>query len=374
MEELRLNSSGNNVLLLQKTLNKIYGNILILDGFFGNNTKNLLERFQSDNNLNKNGILNTETFKMLSKYIEVPTDIPYDSSVFLFNIYAFMYKYTFLNFDIIGNSVMEKNIYSVTFGKGKNNIIYVGGTHANEWITVPILMKYIEDISEEYMLNGKIYDISSKYIFDNTTIHFVPCLNPDGIDLVILGENSAKKYTKDVLKIKDSYPNIRFPLGWKANILGIDLNLQFPAGWDDAKKIKFEQGFTTPAPRDYVGEYPLQAPEAIAIYDYITKNNFNILLTYHTQGEVIYYKYLDFDPKGATELGEKLSDSSGYTLQITPFASSFAGLKDWFIYKYIKPGYTIEAGLGQNPLSLSQFDEIYKDNLGILTLSATFMA
>ena len=34
-------------------------------------------------------------------------------------------------------------------------------------------------------------------------------------------------------------------------------------------------------------------------------------------------------------------------------------------------GYTIEAGIGENPLPISQFDEIYNDNIGILILSAT---
>ena len=33
-------------------------------------------------------------------------------------------------------------------------------------------------------------------------------------------------------------------------------------------------------------------------------------------------------------------------------------------------GYTIEAGVGENPLPISQFDEIYRDNLGILVLGA----
>ena len=30
------------------------------------------------------------------------------------------------------------------------------------------------------------------------------------------------------------------------------------------------------------------------------------------------------------------------------------------------PGYTIEAGLGENPLPMGQFPKIYKDNVGIL--------
>ena len=61
---------------------------------------------------------------------------------------------------------------------------------------------------------------------------------------------------------------------------------------------------------------------------------------------------------------------SGYELAETPYASSFAGYKDWFIQQYRRPGYTIEVGLGQNPLPLDQFDKIYRDNLGILVTAA----
>ena len=53
-----------------------------------------------------------------------------------------------------------------------------------------------------------------------------------------------------------------------------------------------------------------------------------------------------------------------------PFNSSFAGYKDWFIQTYKKPGFTIEVGLGLNPLPISQFEQIYNDILGILILGS----
>ena len=63
---------------------------------------------------------------------------------------------------------------------------------------------------------------------------------------------------------------------------------------------------------------------------------------------------------------QRLARVSGYRLEDTPFASGFAGYKDWFLQDFRRPGYTIEAGLGTNPLPLSQFDEIYRRNIGIL--------
>ncbi|MDO5557269.1 MAG: hypothetical protein Q4G05_03395 [Clostridia bacterium] len=59
---------------------------------------------------------------------------------------------------------------------------------------------------------------------------------------------------------------------------------------------------------------------------------------------------------------------SGYEIENVPYNSSFAGYKDWFIQNYNRPGYTIEAGIGENPLPISQFTTIYRDNIGILVL------
>lgn len=53
----------------------------------------------------------------------------------------------------------------------------------------------------------------------------------------------------------------------------------------------------------------------------------------------------------------KLGQVSGY--QPVKLTGSDAGYKDWFIQQFRRPGFTVEAGYGENPLPMSQFDRIY---------------
>ena len=150
----------------------------------------------------------------------------------------------------------------------------------------------------------------------------------------------------------------------------MDLNLQFPAGWEQAREIKYSQGFTSPAPRDFVGYGPLTEPESLAIYNFTLQHNFRMVISYHTQGEVIYWQFQNYTPRESLFIAREFSDASGYSVEDTPINSSFAGYKDWFIQDFRRPGFTIECGLGNNPIPISQFDKIYNDNIGILVLGA----
>ena len=115
---------------------------------------------------------------------------------------------------------------------------------------------------------------------------------------------------------------------------------------------------------------PLTEPESLALYNFTLFHNFRLIITYHTQGKEIYWNFQNYAPEEAEEIGKLFSSVSGYKLTAPEFNSSFAGYKDWFLQDYRRPGYTIEAGIGNNPLPISQFNEIYNDNLPILVLGA----
>lgn len=227
-------------------------------------------------------------------------------------------------------------------------------------------MKFIENFCKAFNINRDIYGQNAQDLYKQVSLYIVPMINPDGIDLVNgrVGEDSD--IYRNYLFIANNFPNISFQNGWKANFNGVDLNLQFPASWENARRIKLEQGYNKPAPRDFVGDGPLTEPEALAIYNFTLAHNFKITISYHTQGEEIYWNFQNINPPRGYEIGQVFSRISGYTLANVPYNSSFAGYKDWFIQNYNRPGYTIEAGKGENPLPISQFNEIYNKNIGIL--------
>ncbi|MEE1043765.1 MAG: M14 family zinc carboxypeptidase [Clostridia bacterium] len=381
MITLRIGEIGPLVEMLQLALQRA-GLETEINGGFNEELERVVKEFQRENNLEPDGVVGKNTWARLEPYLLgyttnsqgekvpldfdiVPTNIRYVWELVSYIVKGITARYPFVESGSIGKSIMGKDLYYLKIGTGPVEAFYNGEHHANEWITTPLLLKFAEEYAKAYTNDGNIGDISARELYDSKTLYIVACVNPDGMD-VVNGGLPAGEYYNNVLEISGNYPQIPFPDGWKANVEGVDLNLNYPANWNRAKEIKYSQGFTSPAPRDFVGTEPLSEPESLAMYNFTTKHNFTLTLSYHTQGKVIYWKYLDYLPKNSYAIARALAEVSGYELSLTPSESAYAGYKDWFIQAYNKPGYTIEAGTGINPLPLEQFDEIYNDNLGLL--------
>ena len=374
MQTLRYGSTGPMVEFFQNILQKLgYYNGRI-DGIFGKRTQNSTLIFQKNFRLTSDGIVGLKTWNALKPYINggldfiIPTNINYSYSILQININSLKELYPFIEVSSIGKTINGNNIPMIKIGSGKKEVFYSSAIHANEWITSPLVMKFLADYAYSYKNNLSIYGYNARNLFNQTTLYIVPMINPDGVNLVT-GELPANSpsylFARNIAR---NFPLIPFTDGWKTNIRGVDLNLQFPAGWEQAREIKYSQGFVSPAPRDFVGYGPLTEPESLALYNFTLEHNFRLVLSFHTQGKVIYWQFQNYTPPQSLYIGQEFSQVSGYSLEDTPYNSSFAGYKDWFIQDYRKPGFTIEVGEGQNPLPISQFDEIYSDILGIFVL------
>ena len=300
----------------------------------------------------------------------VKTDVPMTSALCNETVDELLEAYPFLRSETLTTTAFGRPVRTLVIGGGERKVIFSAAHHANEWITTPLLLKFAEELAEAIASGGKLWGVQAENIAKAATVYLIPMVDPDGVDLVTGAIEPGTLQYEAARNLADNYPNIPFPDGWKANLLGVDLNLQYPAGWLQARENKFAQGYTRPGPRDYVGRAPLNQRETIALAEFTEDIDPALVLAYHTQGEVIYWQFRDYEVPGAEALAEEFARISGYALEDTPFESAFAGYKDWFIQNFRRPGFTVEVGSGTNPLPLSQFDEIYKDNLGILVTAA----
>lgn len=264
--------------------------------------------------------------------------------------------YPFLMEKPIGNSVMGKSLIELRIGTGTKYVHVNGSIHANEWITSPVIMKFVNQYLLSLTNRTKIHGMNMLPLFMETYFSIVPMVNPDGVNLVLNGVPDEPTFAEQVLKINNQ--SLDF-LGWKANINGIDLNKQYPARWG----VEANSKLNNPASRDFPGLHPLSEPESIAMVKLTNDRDFTRVNALHTQGEEIYWGFEGLEPSISAGIVQEYARVSGY--KEVHYVDNFAGYKDWFIQEYQRPGFTIELGSGRNPLPIGQFDEIYEESLGI---------
>ena len=134
-------------------------------------------------------------------------------------------RYPFLVCHSIGKSVCGRDITAYSLGNYRNIVLFAGGFHAQEWLTGLVLLRFLEKICESIKNKKKLsgVDISSALYSKGITI--VPCINPDGVEVVLRGVKSAGIYESLINDVS------RCDLSdWNANVKGVDINHNFDAG------------------------------------------------------------------------------------------------------------------------------------------------
>ncbi|MBR6039923.1 MAG: peptidoglycan-binding protein [Clostridia bacterium] len=298
-------------------------------------------------------------------------DLPYSSFLTTCVLEGLTLRYPFLVKYPIGRSATGRRMEAIRIGAGPLRVGVNASHHANEWITTPLVLMFLERYAKAFSEGGGVGGVPARSLYEASTLTLVPLVNPDGVDLVTGALSEGDSFFESARALSAFYPSIPFPSGWKANISGVDLNLGYPAGWENARAIKFAQGVTRPGPRDYVGTRPLEAPEDRAMYELSIRERYDRAIAYHTQGGEIYWEFHGYAPQGSQSLAERFAAASGYAVVNVPYDSGFAGYKDWMIDAQNANAFTVEAGRGENPLPISDLPSMYAENEGVLAALLT---
>ena len=141
----------------------------------------------------------------------VNTNTKYNSSLLMQNLVTLVRLYPFLNLQVIGKSVLGKNLYVIRLGNGPNRVFYSASFHANEWITSVVLMKFIEDYCNSYVNNSSLYGYNVRDLFSSSSIYIMPMVNPDGVDLVTGFLPVTSPAYRKAIEISNNFSNIPFP-------------------------------------------------------------------------------------------------------------------------------------------------------------------
>ena len=131
-----------------------------------------------------------------------------------------------------------------------------------------------------------------------------------------------------------------------------------------------KNGKIFPGPRQYPGESPESEPETRALTDLCRRVVFRHVVALHSQGEEIYWEYGDRTPPQSHIMARVMGEASGYTVTAPTGFASHGGFKDWFIRYTGRPGFTLELGLGVNPLPVEDFPAMYEKAREMLLLAA----
>lgn len=274
-------------------------------------------------------------------------------------------NYQFVKSETIGYSHCQREINAFTVGNTDETVLYIGGVHGMEYITSRLLMRHFIRICENYKNCTKLNGYQVRSFLNNRGLTVIPCLNPDGAAISRIGANSAGELAEFVTRASCGDTE-----HWQANAVGVDINHNFNADWQNVRKRERDAGIHSPGPTKFGGDYPESEPETKAAASFCRTHNIRHAIAFHSQGEEIYYTFGSNTPSRSQILANLMNTLSNYRLSEPEGTAVGGGFKDWFIEELRKPAFTVEVGIGTNPLPDGDLDSIYERLEEMLTTMA----
>lgn len=274
-------------------------------------------------------------------------------------------RYRFLQAVPLGQSVLRRTIGGLMLGNGEETVLIAATFHAQEWLTAFVCLRLCENLCYAIKHRCPLCEWDVRRALGDRRLLFVPLVNPDGVEIALHGSHSAGAFSHTVHTLGGDIHG-----RWQANVRGVDLNHNFNAGFEKLQQAERQKGIFAPSPRQWGGPFAESEPETEVMASLCRRIPFRHVVALHSQGEEIYWQYGEKTPEQSLLMAQVMASVSGYRVAHPTGLASYGGFKDWFIETFERPGFTIELGLGENPLPLETFESIYQKAQEMLLVAA----
>lgn len=222
---------------------------------------------------------------------------------------------------VIGETVEGRPIEALVFGEGPQSVLLYGGIHGGyEWNTVVLAERLIE-----------FFEANPDEVPEELRLYIIPCLNVDGLALV------AKEGA-----LEDGGPLVASDLKdgdrsrGRFNARGVDLNRNWDANWAPTSEWRNMEVDA--------GSRPFSEPETRALRDLVVRIKPEVVVSYHSQANGIYYSGKRDRWEPARRLAQLYSEASGYPIPQGRGLVSYriTGASGGYFYRLGTPEITIE--------------------------------
>ncbi len=199
----------------------------------------------------------------------------------------------------IGETLEKRKILALKISdnaaadEGEPAVLFVGGHHAREWISVEVPYLFGKYLLEQYGRSQEVRDL-----VDASEIWIVPSANPDGLEYSI----HVYRYWR-----KNRRANVD-------GTFGVDINRNYGLAWglDDLGSSG------RPGSDVYRGTAPFSEPETAAIRDLFAGRDFRAMISFHSFAQVILYPwgYTTAPAAAAARLDTIAADMSGLIAEV----------------------------------------------------------
>ena len=285
-------------------------------------------------------------------------------------------------YETLGVTKDLRQIYAVTLGNpaAPNHVVIQYTVHSREYINCLLAMKQIEYYLKNYAAGNTYGDRSYPDLFANFCLHVIPMANPDVVSVSELGIDSMRTssakgiiqycWESDTQLGRTAAPIEDYLKTFKANANGVDLNKNFPVGWDG-----YTDGVPVPSTDCHKGVAPASEVETQAIINLVHANPTVAVISYHSAGDLIYWNYGVEDENllaADRNLAINLNNVTGYPTAVSEKYNWHlaGGCSDYFMWEEGIPSVTLETGQGTCPLDISAFSSMWNANRDVYALLA----